>query len=312
LGFAQPRAMDSVDGRIETSPEVAEPTAELDRPDLFTEAKARLGLLERANIRFVRWSTTFGPMHRLCGWFQRKPGAAWVHHGSRHIRAVKGLERLPDLNELDSFVVVANHRSYFDLFVISMLLFRAGLQRRMLFPVRSAFFYDNPIGFLVNGVMSFWSMYPPFFRERRRATLNRTSLSELIWTLNNTKSAVGLHPEGRRDQGDDPYKLLKAQAGVGRVILESRAPAIPVFINGLSNSFMGQLKRNFRGSEEHMTIVFGEPIDFGELLELPNEYKNHRLVSQFALDKVAELAQEEKILRAQLEAGERPQGVVLG
>lgn len=285
---------------------------ELNRPDLFSEAEARLTFLERANIRFNRWSTTFRPMHRLCAWFQRGPGAGWVHFGSRHLRAVKGLERLPDLNELNSFVVVANHRSYFDLFVISMLLFRAGLRRRMLFPVRSAFFYDNPLGFFVNGIMSFWSMYPPLFRGGSRSSLNRTSLSELIWTLNNTKSAVGLHPEGRRNPGDDPHTLLKAQAGVGRVVLETHAPVIPVFINGLSNSFMGQLKRNFSRSDDHMTIVFGAPIDFGDLLDLPNEYKNQRLISQFALDKVAELAQEEKLLRERLDAGERPEGVLRG
>jgi 1-acyl-sn-glycerol-3-phosphate acyltransferase len=275
--------MAAAESHVEAQPESALVEKGEGRPDLFVEAKPRLRLLERFNIRFVRWSTTFRPVHRLCGWFQRKPGAAWVHYGSRNLRAVKGSERLPDLGKIGSFILVANHRSYFDLFVVSMLLFRAGLRRRMLFPVRSNFFYDNPAGFLVNGIMSFWSMYPPFFRERKRATLNRTSLSELVWTLRNTRSGVGLHPEGRRNQGDDPYKLLSAQAGVGRVILESKAPVIPVFINGLSNDFLGQLKRNFRRTDDHMTVVFGEPIDFGELLDLPSEYKNHRKVSQFAL-----------------------------
>jgi 1-acyl-sn-glycerol-3-phosphate acyltransferase len=304
--------MAAAESQIEKPPARPEAPEEESRPDLFAEAKERLSLLERLNIRFVRWSTTFGPMHRLCGWFQRKPGAAWVHLGSRHLRAVKGLERLPEFSELQSFVVVSNHRSYFDMFVISMLLFRAGLRRRMFFAVRSIFFYDNPLGFFVNGIMSFWSMYPPFFRERRRATLNRTSLSELVWTLKNTRSAVGLHPEGRRNPGDDPYTLLKAQAGVGRVILESGAPVIPVFINGLSNDFVGQLKRNFRRSDEPMTIVVGEPIDFGELRQLPNEYKNHKVLSQFALDKVAELAEEEREMRAALKRGDRPADVVTG
>ena len=157
---------------------------------------------------------------------------------------------------LRNFIVVANHRSYFDLFVISMVLFRHGLRRRMLFPVRANFFYTHPLGFFVNGIMSFWSMYPPLFRDRKRASLNRTALSELSWSLLNTRVGVGLHPEGTRNKGDDPYQLLRAQSGVRRVIHETRATVIPVFINGLSNSFRGQLRRNRRKNGPPVFVVF--------------------------------------------------------
>lgn len=282
------------------------PREAADRPDLFAHAAEKLTRLERWNIRFCRWSTTKPWLHRLCGWMQRKPGATWVHLGSRNLRWVKGLDRLPDLNELGSFIIVSNHRSYFDLFVVSMLLFRHGLRRRILFPVRSNFFYDHVLGFFVNGLMSFWSMYPPVFRDRKRASLNRTALTEMSWTLRNTTSAIGIHPEGRRNQGDDPYSLLKAQAGVGRLVMETGATVVPAFINGMNNSFLGQLRRNLFRTDDHMLVVFGEPVDFGDLVDGENTYKRQRALAQVALDRIAELAEEERALRAGLEAGRPP------
>lgn len=282
------------------------------RPDFFVDSSDKLTFLERWNIKFNRGSITWDPINRFIALLQRNIGAAWVHFGSRHLRKVKGLDRLPELNELDSFIIVANHRSYFDLFVISMLLFRHGLKRRMLFGVRSSFFYDHPLGFFVNGAMSFWSMYPPFFRDKKRSSLNRTALTELSWTLGHTSTAVGLHPEGRRNQGDDPYTLLPAKPGVGQLVLETGVTVLPVFINGLSNSFMGQLRRNFTRSDDHMIVVFGEPVDFGDMLEAENTAKNQRLVSQHALDAVAALGPEERELRAALDRGERPEGIRAG
>jgi 1-acyl-sn-glycerol-3-phosphate acyltransferase len=244
---------------------------------------------------------------------QRVPGAAWVHLGSRNLRHVKGLDRLPDLNEMRSFVIVANHRSYFDLFVISMLLFRHGLKRRILFPVRSNFFYDNPLGFFVNGVMSWWSMYPPVFRDRTRASLNRTSLEEIAWTLTHSQSAVGIHPEGRRNRSDDAYAILPAQAGLGRVVQATRAPVVPVFINGLGNSFARQVWVNLRRRGKPIVVVFGEPVEFDDLLDRPDEHKNHRAIAARAMESVARLAEEERSVRAELERGAgRPDGVTSG
>ncbi len=298
---------------VEAGPSEAGETGEgaLDRPDSFAVAAERLTWLERANIRFCRWSTTTRWMHRLCGWFQRKPGALWVHLGSRNLRKVAGLDRLPDFEEIPAFVIASNHRSYFDLFVVSMILFRHGLRRRILFPVRSNFFYDRALGFFVNGIMSFWSMYPPVFRDRKRASLNRTALSEMVWTLQNTRSAVGIHPEGRRNQGEDPYALLPAQAGLGRIVSEAEVPVLPVFINGLGNSFWGQLKRNFRRTDDHVIVVFGAPVDYGDLEAGPAGYKQQRAIAQRALDEIAKLAAEEKALRAALEAGESPEALGL-
>lgn len=272
-------------------------TRQAARPDLFSGAGSRLSLVERINIALVRATFTFRPLNWLAGLLQRGPGAGWVDYCTRRLRHVHGLDRLPPTEDLGNFILVSNHRSYFDLFVITMVLFRAGLRQRMLFPVRSNFFYDHPLGFLVNGVMSFWSMYPPIFRERKKLILNHTAMGEAIWILQRSQVSIGIHPEGTRGQGDDPYTLLPAQAGVGRVIHQTKKTVIPVFINGLINKLPRQVKSNFDGTGQEVHIVFGAPIDFGELLDAPANAKTFRQLAEATTNAIATLGREERELR---------------
>lgn len=272
-----------------------------ERPDLFSRAKDRLSRLERWNIRFVRGSFTHPRSNRIMAALQRFPGSTWVEVCTRQLRHVYGLERLPPPAELGNFILVSNHRSYFDLYVISMILIQAGLKKRMLYPVRSKFFYDHPLGWWVNGIMSFWSMYPPIFRDRKKAVLNHTAMSEVIWSLANAQVGVGIHPEGTRNQGEDPYTFLPAQAGVGRVIHQSRTMVIPVFINGLINDLKKQVSSNFDRSGREIIVVFGAPIDFGPALEGPPNAKTYRTLADMSLDAIRKLGEEERALRAERE-----------
>jgi len=43
------------------------------------------------------------------------------------------------------------------------LFYRTQWRKQLFFPVRGRFFYQSPAGMLVNLVMGWWSMYPPFF-----------------------------------------------------------------------------------------------------------------------------------------------------
>src|SRR4029079_17428668 len=140
-----------------------------------------------------------------------------------NIRHVYGIERLPRFDRDKSYLVVSNHRSFFDLYVVTGYLVNRDMPHRLVFPVRSQFFYDRPLGLFVNGVMSFFAMYPPVFRERSRAALNLASLDETVRLLRRGGTFVGLHPEGMRSKGGDPYALLPAQGGVGRIIQLSRS-----------------------------------------------------------------------------------------
>jgi 1-acyl-sn-glycerol-3-phosphate acyltransferase len=184
------------------------------------------------------------------------------------------------------------------LYVVTAFLVRNGMDHRILFPVRSRFFYDQPLGLFVNGVMSFFAMYPPIFRERKRLPLNVASLDELTWMLRRGGVFAGIHPEGTRKLDDDPYTFLPAQPGVGRVIHGSRSTVIPVFVNGLINDLKRQVASNFDGSGRPIHVVFGKPLEITDLLARPGSPRLYKSITEHAMSAISTLAQEERRIRS--------------
>ena len=87
---------------------------------------------------------------------------------------VYGLENIEAASRDRPILLAANHRSFFDMYTVSTVLFRQTPWRKQLFfPVRGRFFYDSVGGLFVNLVMGWWSMYPPFFAVRRKAYLEK-------------------------------------------------------------------------------------------------------------------------------------------
>lgn len=270
----------------------------MDAPDLVERGGDRLTSVERFNIRAIRSTLTPGPLDRSMRWCQRHIGSSWIHHSTKNLLHVHGLDRLPALDPTRSYICASNHRSFFDLYVVTAYLVRRGLPHRIVFPVRSEFFYDHPLGFLVNGVMSFFAMYPPIFRDAPRASLNLFGLDEIASMLSRGGTFVGMHPEGTRNKSEDPYTLLPAQPGVGRLIHRSNATVIPVFVNGLINDLPRQVKSNFDGTGIPVHAVFGRPIDFTDLFERKGSPRVFRSVAERVRDELGELGQEEKRIRA--------------
>lgn len=272
--------------------------------DIIEASKGRLTRIERFQIRLVRRSFEPGRVRSIIEWLQRTIGATWMTLAVSRIAHFHHLDRLPEMPPGNSYILVANHRSFFDMFlVISELVQRKIVSQRIFFPVRSEFFYDNLLGVVINGVFSFFSMYPPVFRdkqrfnEKERATINVASLDEMISLLDSGGTVLGIHPEGTRNQGD-PYQLLPFRSGVGRVIHGSRATVIPVFINGLETSnIFRQLAGNLLGSGQEIHVVFGEPIEFGELLDCPRSPKLFQTIADRTHDVLSALAQEERAIR---------------
>jgi 1-acyl-sn-glycerol-3-phosphate acyltransferase len=273
------------------------------RPDLVVSGKKRLSWLERTLIAIVRRSFEPGFFSRAVHFGQRTIGCGWIHHCTKHLRHVHGYERLPKLDRSQSYILVANHRSFFDLYVVFGDLVHRGLEHRIVFPVRSKFFYDNPLGLLVNGIMSFFAMYPPLFRERKKALMNPLALEELAFLLRRGGMFAGIHPEGTRKRDDDPYTFLPAQRGVGKVIQDSRVPVIPVFINGLLNDLPKQVRSNFDRTGQDIFVVFGKPVEFGDLLDQGKSPKVHQAISDRVMQAVGELGREEQRLRAARHGG---------
>ena len=217
---------------------------------------------------------------------------------SRRLR-IHGAERLAGIPEGAPLLVLANHRSFFDLFIIGWTLMnRCGLRRRIVFPVRANFFYENPLGLLINVLMSGGAMFPPFFRNKVQSGFNEHALGLLVARLHEQGTLVGFHPEGTRNKTADPYTLLPAQVGAGLLALKTRPESviIPAFVNGLSNSIGTELWNNLR-RREPVLVVFGAPPD---LTHWPQETRltHHKKCSDELLAGIGKLGEEEKALRA--------------
>jgi 1-acyl-sn-glycerol-3-phosphate acyltransferase len=264
----------------------------------FANDRQKLSRIERWQIRAVRSTLQHGATDRALRWCQRNIGARWIHWATSNLHHMHHLERVPSFAPHESFILVANHRSFFDLYLITCELIRRGLTQRIVFPVRSRFFYDSPLGFAVNGAMSFFAMYPPIFREPSRAALNVAGLDELAQLLRQGQTFVGIHPEGRRNSNDDPRQLLPGQTGVGRLVQQSRVPVIPAFTNGLlASDFVAQVTGNFNRSGTPIHTVFGAPIDFGDLLDRPPSPRNYRAITERIMGELTTLGEDEARLR---------------
>jgi 1-acyl-sn-glycerol-3-phosphate acyltransferase len=276
------------------------PRVKTEGDELLRAAQGKVGRLEYLQMRAIRRTLQPGTLDDALRWCQRTIGQSWITLATGNLHRIHYIERLEPLAPHRSFILVCNHRSFFDLYALTAALLRWKLRHRIVFPVRSNFFYDTPAGFFVNGVMSFFAMYPPLFRDKRLAPLNALGLDELAKLLRAGETLVGIHPEGRRNPGDDPYELLPAKSGVGRLIHAARdVPVVPVFTNGLlPNNLPRQVKSNFDGTGIPIHSVFGHPIDFGGLLAEPASPRLYTRLAERCLDEVKKLGAEEKRLRA--------------
>lgn len=187
--------------------------------------------------------------------------------GGRRLN-IYGLDKIATRGKGARLLLLANHRSFFDFYVITAIIFwKTNLKRRILFPVRSNFFYDHPAGPLVNAMMSGMAMFPPIIRDKQRASFNRYSLDRCIEELERPGTVMGIHPEGTRNKSDDPYSFLPGQVGTGKIALETTAPVIPIFIHGLSNALPTEWRRNWlhAPAEHPISIFFGDEIDLSDL-----------------------------------------------
>ncbi len=212
---------------------------------------------------------------------------------------VRGLERLHELPREASILLVANHRTFFDLWVLSMLLQRdPGLRRRLSSPVRANFFYENPFGLLICVLLSGGSMFPPFFRSAEKMPVNKHSLGLLIQMLRTPGQLIGFHPEGTRNRGDDPYVLLPAQPGAGELALKARPVIVPAFVSGLSDNILDELWASVT-RRRPIVAIFGEPVDVSDF-PAETRLSHHKRCADRLNDRIAALGAEEKALRTTL------------
>jgi 1-acyl-sn-glycerol-3-phosphate acyltransferase len=106
-----------------------------------------------------------------------------------------------------------------------------------------------------------------------------------------------MHPEGTRNLGADPYTLLPARPGIGRLVHTARVPVVPVFINGLSNDVVQQVRGNFSGTGRKIHVLYGPAIDFSDLLTEAPSPRVFQQIADRAMAQIAALGQRERALR---------------
>lgn len=229
---------------------------------------------------------------------QRHLGSLWIKICTYNLMNVFGIENVAESPVEKPLLLVANHRSFFDMYVVSSVIFRQTKRPiRLYFPVRAKFFYTSPIGWFVNLVMGWWAMYPPFFREAREAEkreFDKFSLAELIRIASSGNGTIiGFHPEGKRNLSEDPYDFLPAQPGVGAVIMKARPNVIPVFIAGLGNHLPKQILGNWTGGPK-VRIWFGEPVDLEGFYEKSDRLRTHKELADHLMAKIGDLGKRDR------------------
>ena len=267
-----------------------------------TEELSVLSSFERFAFRLTR-RMNIGASKRFWTWCQKTLGAGWIHLSTYNIMNVYGLENVEAASHERPLLLVANHRSFFDMYTVSTVLFRNTKWRKQLFfPVRGRFFYQSPPGLFVNLVMGWWSMYPPFFAGGDRPLPEKRVFDKYSFRVLTqlaqvgAGNVIGFHPEGTRNKSADPYSFLPAQPGVGKLIREANPQVIPVFIAGLCNNLPRQIARNWN-REDVIRIHFGETLDLSAYLEKPDRLRTHKEIADFVLAKIAELGERDRALR---------------
>lgn len=245
-------------------------------------------LLERMNS--PSWKRAWVPLQRVVG-------ARWVGALVRRRLRVSGLEHVVRTSPERPLLLVANHRTYFDLFVISAILYRElGRHRpiRINFPVRGRGYYQTVSGVLLNGMAGFWAMYPPLFSLPSHQVFDRYAVELLIGLCREGRgNVIGIHPEGTRSRNPDPYAFQKLQPGTGRIIHAARPQVVPVFVTGLSNS-LWSLVRVARRRDLPVRVRFGPEPGLGDLLDLPAKGSTYKAITERVMAGVREQAEADR------------------
>lgn len=270
--------------------------------------EAELTRIEKLAMKFAELANEDPRGKWLQTRFLRGVSYIWVRAGISNRMFAEGLEGMAALQPEGGVMFVANHRSFFDQYAMLLACYMGPVHwaRSLQFPVRSNFFYDQPLGILINAAIAGGAMYPPIFRDKERRALNDEALDRMVEILKKRGNVLGMHPEGTRGKGPDPYEMLPAQPGVGKVALLAKPTVVPAFINGLSNNALHDIRITHTAAarREHPIIsVFGAPVDYADLAaEKPRPTLYKKCADRF-MAAVKKLSERERELRADMRAG---------
>ena len=267
------------------------------------EELAVLSSFERFAFRCTH-RMNLGSWKRFWTWCQSVFGAGWIHFSTYNLICVYGLENIKAVDHNRPILLVANHRSFFDMYTVSTILFRNTKWRKQLFfPVRGRFYYQSIIGMFVNLLMGWWSMYPPFFVTGKdpmaeKRAFDKYSMRRLAQLSNEgAGNVIGFHPEGTRNKSGDTYSYLRPQPGVGKLIKDANPQVVPVFIAGLGNNLPKQVLGNWFGGEK-IRIHFGKQLDLSEFIAKKDHVRTYKEIAEFVMSKIVMLGEVDRDIYA--------------
>src|SRR5690242_15666507 len=156
--------------------------------------------VERLALRFAELANEDPRAKWLQTRFLRGVSYVWVRAFLAHRVLADGLDELMALRPEAGVMLVSNHRSFFDQYALLLACYMGPVPwaKRLTFPVRANFFYDQPLGVAVNAAVAAGAMYPPIFRDSERRALNDASLDKMVDILRRPGNVIGMHPEGTR------------------------------------------------------------------------------------------------------------------
>ncbi|MDW8246353.1 MAG: MFS transporter [Sandaracinaceae bacterium] len=172
----------------------------------------------------------------------------WIVTNTAYRLRVEGVENIP---EKGAFVLVANHVSYVDAFVLGSAVPR---------PVRFVMhyrFYEIPI---LKWLFR-WAQVIPIAGKSESQTILENAFSEIKKVLREG-NPIGIFPEGALTRTGE---IMDFRKGIERIISESPVPVVPVALRGLWGSWFSfeggaplkKLPRRFRST---IHVVIGKPI----------------------------------------------------
>ena len=280
-------------------------------PEPRDDVRSALTRFERAAIALARTTNEGRIGKALQEGFLRTVSYAWIRPAIARRILVEGLESLHALKPDRGVLFASNHRSFFDQYVMLLACFasRVPWSQKLFFPVRANFFYERPLGVLVNYLVAGGAMYPPIFRQAERRELNDDALERAVRFLREPNTVVGVHPEGTRGKGPDPYEMLPAQPGIGKIALLANPIVVPWFILGLGNAILDDIRATFQRDVRRnrpVIAIIGDPIDLSDLATQKPRPTLYKKTADRMMAAIAALADREKALRAACAAGEIP------
>jgi len=192
---------------------------------------------------------------------------------------VFGKDHIMHLGSADRVLLVSNHRTNWDMWIITVLgLWKwSGAPVFSFYPVRSTWYYSNFLGILTNYVFSGMAMFPPILNTPSDQAVHESRHNAKVWNdyavqrivseLKMPGSVCGVFPEGTRNHSEDLHNILPCKGGVGKIALEvGKVHVIPVFIHGVEDSFWDLIKFNFTdAARKPIDVVFGAHVDVSEI-----------------------------------------------